>query len=109
MSGRNDPGSLGVYAKGDPGGMEGGRSLAARKRCLPLGVGCADEGDGLSWPLNSQQETVAPRPRPGQWTLAPGSSGWVLTASAGSTRGEAEDEPRRGPRKSPGDGTGGGA
>lgn len=78
MSGRNNPGSLGVYAKGDPGGMEGGRSLAARKRCPPLGVGRADEGDGLSWPLDSQQETAAPQPRQGLWTLAPGSSGWVL-------------------------------
>ena len=99
LSGRSDPGSLGVYAKGDPGGTEGGRSLAARKRCPPLGVGRADEGhegDGLSWPLDSQREAAAPRPRQGQWRPAPGRSEWVLMARAGSTWGEAEDEPGRG-------------
>ena len=96
MSGRSNPGSLGAYAKGDPGGMEGGGSLAARKHCPRLGVGHEDEGDGLPWPLDSQQETAAPLAKPGaaetgSWEL------WVGADSQGRLYwGEAEDEPGRG-------------
>lgn len=47
-------------------------------------------------PLTLSKRLRPPRQRQGQQRLAPGSSGWVLTARAGSTRGEAEDEPGRG-------------
>ena len=78
MSGRSNPGSLGAYAKGDPGGMEGGGSLAARKHCPHLGVGHADEGDGLPWPLDSQQETAAPPPHTPVKSGAAETGSWEL-------------------------------